>query len=300
MKLLVGDNPFHGVSHLSQLRSRNRGNLDSDVEHCSELVRISLENGADGFMFSVSDTTLSILRILGQKRELEGCKLYAIVPYAYEYVRLATQTGGVSGLANRLAKQALLHVDIKAIALGIKGFARMDPEALLKTYLTYEISRIRSTIGKKTKLESLLLHEIVTEMMLAFNLDWLCKVYIKYVSDLGIKPGFETRNYAYLVGKFKTWGIDFSDVTIAAPFNLIGFQMNPSKVECERSLEYASRSETIGFSILAAGLVKPKEAMDYILTLPSLKGVAVGVSKYEHARNTFQILKGQLYKQGLP
>lgn len=294
MKLLVGDNPFHGVSHLSQMRSRDRGTVNSDVEYCSELVRISLENGADGFMFSVSDTTLSILRILRQKGKLDRCKLYAIVPYAYEYVRLATQTGGISGLAKKLAKQALLHVNIKAIAFGIKGFVQMDPEALLKTYLAYEISRMRSAIGRKTKLDSLLLHEIVTEMMLAFNLDWLCKAYIESLSGFGIRPGFETRNYAYLVGKFQAWGIDLSDVAIAAPFNVIGFQMNPSRAECERALEYASKSETIGFSIMAAGLVKPKEAMEYILTLPNLKGVAVGVSKDEHARNTFRILKEQL------
>jgi len=59
--LLVGDNPFHGISHLSQERARVRGDPIGHAEYDAELVMTSIENGADGFMFSVSETTLAIL-----------------------------------------------------------------------------------------------------------------------------------------------------------------------------------------------------------------------------------------------
>jgi len=166
--------------------------------------------------------------------------------------------------------------------------------ALLKTYLIYEISRIKSSAGKQANLESVLLHEIITDMALALNLDWLFKSYVDFMLKLGIKPGFDTRNFAYLVNKFIEWGIDFNDIVIAAPFNRVGFQMNPSKKEYEKALAKLDETNVIAISILAAGYLKPLEAIRYIESLPNIKGVAVGVSKEQHARETFKLLKDRL------
>ena len=292
--LLVGDNPFHGISHLSQERARVRGEAIGNAEYAAELVMTSIENGADGFMFSVSETTLLILRKICENEESNRLRFYALVPYAYEYVRLATQVGGISGLAKKFAKQIAISGNVKAIAMGLKGVTRTDPMALLKTYLVYEISRIKSSAGKQANLGSVLLHEIITDMALALNLDWLFKSYVDFMLDRGIKPGFNTRNFAYLVNEFREWGIDFHDVVIAAPFNRVGFQMNPSKTECEKALANLAGTEIIAISILAAGYLKPLEAIEYIASLPNIKGVAVGVSKEQHARETFRLLKDRL------
>jgi hypothetical protein len=293
IKLLVGDNPFHGISHLSQKRARSRlkGELTFDVEIASQLVRISLENGATGFMFSVSEMTLSILRALDQRDKPD---LYAIVPYAYEYVRLATQTGGISGLAKRVIRRVAFSKSITAVGPYIAGLIRIDPSAFLNTYLTYETSRIKSAAGKNACLKSVILHEIIIDMALAFNLDSIIKSYIDFFLNRKIKPGFETRNFAYLVTKFSEWNIDFSKIAIVAPFNKIGFQMNPSRIMCEDALGRISESEVIAMSILAAGYLKPSEAVDYLRSLPNLSGVVVGVSKEQQAKETFALLKESL------
>ena len=292
--LLVGDNPFHGISHLSQERSRARGDAIGEIEHAADLVTISLENGANGFMFSVTETTLSILRAMCRREGSKNLKLYAIVPYTYDYVRLATQTGGISGLARKIAKQIVLSANMKAVGLGMKGLIKMDPVALLKAYLFYEISRIKSSTNGQASLDSVLLHEIITEMILALDLDWLSRSYIQFMLKLGIKPGFETRNFAYLVEKFSAWGIDFGKIIVAAPFNKVGFQMNPSKQECEKALKDLPASCVIAISILAAGYLKPPEAMQYVRNLPNLKGVVAGVSKEQHARETFKLLNEKM------
>jgi len=292
--ILVGDNPFHGISHLSQERSRARDNAVRKIDHAADLVLISLENGANGFMFSVSETSLSILRSLSRRIGRQDLKLYAIVPYMYEYVRLATQIGGISGLARRMAKQIVLSANMQAVTSGMKGLIRMDPSALLEAYLFYEIARIKSSIRGQANLDSVMLHEVATEMLLALNLDWLAKSYIDFLMKLGIKPGFETRNFSYLVRKFTEWNIDFNTIFIAAPFNKAGFQMNPSRRECEKALKNLPTSCLIAFSILAAGYLKPPEAMQYIGSLPNLEGVAVGVSKKKHAHETFSLLKKKL------
>ena len=292
--LLVGDNPFHGISHLSQERGRLRGNEITQAEYAAKLVMTSVDNGANGFMFSVSDETLSILSEIRERGGISRVRLYALVPYAYEYVRLATQIGGIPGLVKKLAKQIVISGNVRAIATGLKGVIRTDPVALLKTYLIYEISRIKSSAGKQANLDSILLHEIITDMALALNLDWLFKSYIDLISRLGIKPGFETRNFVYLVNKFREWRVDFDKITIATPFNKVGFQMNPSGAECEKALANIPEPDVIAMSILAAGYLKPPEAIKYIKSLPNLVGVVVGVTKEQHALETFKLLEQNL------
>jgi hypothetical protein len=293
--LLVGDNPFHGISHLSQERAGFRGDMVTYPEYAANLVMTSLENGANGFTFSASEMTLSILRIINEKERTKDLSLYPIVPYTYEYVRLATRIG-TPGLAKNFVKEIALSGNVKAVALGLKGAIRMDPVALLKTYLYYEISRIKSAAGKQANLCSVLLHEVITDMALALNLDWVFKSYVDFLLKLGMKPGFNTRNFVYLVNKFREWGVDLSETLIAAPFNKKGFQMEPSRTECEKALASIPRPNLIAISILAAGYLKPPEAIDYITTLPNIKGVAVGVSKEKHAHETFNLLKDRFGK----
>ena len=293
--ILVGDNPFLGISHLSQNRARSRGkNLDSP-EHCAYLISMSVENGANGFMFSVSDKTLSIVEELRKNGMLDSIDLYCIVPYAYEYVRLATQAGGFSGLAKKMFKEMNFSGKITGIFRGLRGVVKSDIASLMKVYLSYEISRIMSSAGETANLKSILLHQVVTDLALAFNLESIFKTYVEYIQNYnGIKPGFNTGNFPYLVKKLKEWNIDLSEVVIAAPFNKVGFQMNPSKEECEKTLAILPGPTVIAISILAAGYLTPMEAVDYIRGLPNIKGVVVGVSKEKHAHETFKLLKEKL------
>ena len=291
--LLVGDNPFHGISHLSEDNARARGNEISNSDFGAKLVQISLENGADGFMFSVSTNTLAILHTLSRNVSAKHPLLYAIVPYAYEYVRLVTHLGTI-GLAKSLAKQVIFSGNVRAINAGLKCVATMDPQDILKAYLLYEISRIKSATGKKFALKSILLHEVITEMILALNLDWLAKSYIKHTLDLGLEPGFETRNFVYLVNKFHEWDIDFRKINITTAFNSVGFQMNPSKNNCEEALARVPESNVIAMSILASGYLKLPEAARYVNNLSHIKGLVVGVSKEQQARETFKFLSEKI------
>lgn len=292
LNLLVGDNPFHGISHLSQEKARARSleQTQESLVQAAHLVDLSLENGADGFMFSVDETTLSIIKNL---KTTQNVSLYAIAPYAYEYVRKATQTGGVAGLAKNLAKEMVFSSNIKVIASNLGGLVRFNPSALLKTYVAYELSRIKSVINDNFSLKSFMLHEIVTDMALALNMENLCKSYIKFLKKYRIRPGFETRNFPYLINKFSEWNIDFSELTLTSAFNKVGFQMCPTQADCEEALERANEAEVIAMSILAAGYLKPADAMGYLGNLKGLSGVVVGVSKERQATETFKILRGQ-------
>ena len=292
-ELIVGDNPFHGISHLSQERARNRNKFMSSSIEKANLVLSSFENGATGFMFSVSEITLSILKAMRQKENVEDKALYAIVPYTFEYVRTATQTGTPS-LAKRFVTQLASSRDVKTLLKGFKALTRLNPSNLLETYIAYEISRIKSSIGKHANLASVFLHEVLTDMALALDLEWVFTSHIAYLSRIGIAPGFHTRNFPYLIEKFDKWQIDLNNLLITTPFNKVGFQMNPSRDACEKTLKGLSNPIILAISVLASGYVKPPEAIEYIAGLDNIRGVVAGVSNEKQAIETFNLFQKNL------
>lgn len=292
--LLIGDNPFHGISHLSQERARSRGeSIVSPADKAADIILASLKNGADGFSFSVGELTLSILQTLRDRKTIDQVSLYPMVPYAFEYVRVAAQTG-TPGLVKKLAKQVMLSGDVKAVMQGVWSLARMNPEGFMETYLAYELSRIRSSAGKQAKVVSVVLNEVVADMGLALGFDWLFRSFIGHLSKRGMTPGFNTRNYPYLVRKFDEWNIKLDETLVVTPFNKAGFQMNPSKEQCEETLASMSCPIVLAISVLAAGYYKPSMAVDYLASLDNLKGLIVGASNERQASETFKLFKEKL------
>jgi hypothetical protein len=266
----------------------------SSPDSAAQLIISSVENGANGFMFSVSNTTLSILAALREEEKINQLDLYPIMPYAYEYVQLATQVGGVAGLAKNFGKQVLFSKNLSAVANGLRAVFGMDPVSFMKAYLSYEVGRIKTAAGKGSCVKALILHEVITDMALGLKMDWFFKAYAKYVSKHGFMPGFNTCNFAWLVNRFKEWNMDISQTVIAAPFNKVGFQMNPSKKACEEALKVTRKPVLIAISALAAGYLKPSEAAEYLASLSNLKGVAIGVSRQNQAQETFRIFNEKL------
>ena len=288
--LLVGDNPFHNISHLSQERARSRIEDPSNPKYAASLILTAIENGANGFTFSVSETTLAILKELNVHNAIGHLRLYPVVPYAFDYVRLTNQLG-IPGLARKFGAELARSKNVKSLGLGLWSALTADLNSILKTYLSYEYSRVRSTGTAKTCLDSIILHQLVTDMILALDLDWIAKSYLDFCNRLNIAPGFNTGNFPFLVKRFNEWNIDLEKVLVAAPFNKVGFQMIPSGQECERALKQFTKPNLIAISVLAAGYINPKEAAEYIAHLPNIRGVVVGVSKMEHAQETFSLFK---------
>lgn len=297
--VLVGDNPFHGVSHLSQKRSLLRPGAIRDAGQAARLVASSVNHGADGFTFTVSATTLAILNDIGACSLPQKLELYPLIPDVNNMVRTAGAGGGIIGLAKSTASKMAGVLNFGLLLDGAGGLVRNNTSLLFRAYLKYEYLQLQRIVrrGKNLSLAAILLHEIVTDMALALDMGWLFRTHIELMKTLGIKPGFETRNLPYLVKQFKKWGIDFRGIVIEAPFNMAGFQMCPSRADCENALAGAAGSEVIAFSILAAGYLKLPQALDYIDRLDSIRGIAIGVSSEKQAAETFSAARESFLKR---
>lgn len=289
--LLVGDNTFIGVSHLSQERARDRTDK-LDITSIVEVICTALSSGATGYTFSTHPINLQILDALSASDKVPGqFGLYPVVPYAEGYVRLANERGMI-GLANEILSRLSLGEKAKLFAEGTFSALRLDPIGMLRTYLDAELMGYISRRPENATLDSILLHEVPTDLCLGLQEIRPLNTFAEHVRvNYHAKPGFVTYNFTRFVKLFEEAKLSLKDVIIMTPLNSLGYQMSPSRDSCEASLSSLQDGTVIAMSTMAGGYLSLEQVFDYIRTLPRLSGVAVGASSNEHAYETFTKLR---------
>jgi hypothetical protein len=284
--ILIGDNAFIGVSHLSNARARQTLQR-LNVEKIVEVIRAATSNGATGYSFTVHPTNSQILAKLESSGALaQDFSLYPILPYAAGYVRTMNEKG-LLGTLGDLLNQVSMVDRAKLLVRGVATSIAEDPIGLMKIYLDYEISRIPN----RAKIGGVLLHEVITDLALSYRATNIIQSFIENIRNKWhATPGFVTRNFSRFVEFFDQMKLPFADLIVMTPFNRIGFQMIPSKQSCEASLSRVGNAKVIAMSILAGGYLNLDEAAEYIRPL-NLSGAVVGVSSEEHARQVFTRLR---------
>jgi hypothetical protein len=282
--LILGHNQFIGVDHLLQDRARNRTERFGDIQKILDVVKSFYDLGGNGMMLSTHPKARTIMEAIGSEAELsKNFNLYPLIPYAQGYVRKANEMGVVGMLKDAL-EPASTSMKFRILLKGGVSILRKDFLNILSTLIDVEM-----LLFKGFNVKAVFLHNVLTDLALSLEAQSIFEFYIDYIKDnYGAVPAFGTMNFARLVESFDGWGI--KKPLIMASFNKAGFQMNPSRGECERCLrEYDV--DVLAMSTLAAGYLKPKEAYEYLFSLPNIESVVVGVSTKEHAEETFGIIR---------
>jgi len=287
--LLIGDNSFIGVSHLAQSKARETMSR-LNIPAMANVVEEAIQNGASGFSFSIHPTNQKILQRLHEENlPKRSFDIYPILPYAEGYVRLANEVG-MGGIIKHFMSDLSLTSKTKTLLKGGISAATLDPVKLLKFYTEVEIERYLRIKPKTATLRSILLHEVVTDLALAFSSRTLFIEYDKHIrKKFHVTPGYVTRNFARFVQFFHESNMSLKDTVIMTPFNKAGFQMNPSREKCEAALSSINHEgNVIAMSVLAGGYLTLDEARDYLQSLRNISGAIVGVSSKQHAQTTFR------------
>jgi hypothetical protein len=291
-RLLLGDNPFNSVDHLSQERARKRPGLTT--EEIAGVVQAAFESGASGFVFSNRPKNLLVLshlKAIGSPREM---KLYPVVPDVQE-ISQQVSTEGTLALLRSMLSQMNLTSKAKLVFRGGLGAMTRDPIRLLRAYLAAEVSAVRKAAPSDATLVTLMLHELFTDLIVALRLEDFLEEYVGFVRD-GVKtrPGFVTRNFSQFTEFARQTRIELDDTVVMTPLNAMGYQMNPNRDACEESLKHSEGLNVIGMSVLSAGFLTPGKAIEYLNSLPKRVSCVVGVSTVEHAHQTFAEFKRRL------
>lgn len=273
-EVLLGDNPFFGIDHLSQERARKRG--EAGFERIAEIMEYAAGRGVRRFTASTHPRLAKLVGYLKGAGRLR-MELCPVLPYAQGYVELATEKGAMGAV-----RQVLSGAGARAgigVALGASAaYLRGDAARMVRALVDAELGQVR-----EARCQTAFLHDVVTDACLGLGLEGVIRTYAEHVRDRhGLRAGVVTKNFPLLAERLESRGI--GGVSVMASFNPAGFQMNPSKEACEAALRRAG-PELIAMNALAGGFLGPDEAARYVSGL-GIGAVAVGMSTLEHAAQT--------------
>ena len=280
--ILLGDNPFFGIDHLSQERARERIQYLQGFQKITEIIELATNSGTAGFVVSTHPQLRDMLEFMRTNTVLlDRISFYPILPYVQGYVTRVTEKG-MLGAMNDILSGSSLQSKLKVVFNSSIGIMKKDINKLLQTFIDVELSPL-----SEIKKETIFLHDVVTDLAIGLGMKNIIETFVNHIKDkYDVNVGLVTKNFPRLVESLSAW--DFKIPAIMTSFNSIGYQMNPSRIECEQYLSKAD--DIIAMNVLAGGFLSPNEAAKYISRL-KLRRVVIGMSKKEHVIETITAFK---------
>ncbi|PCJ57065.1 MAG: hypothetical protein COA79_17190 [Planctomycetota bacterium] len=288
-KIIIGHNQFFGVDHMSSERGAKRAQYFSKIKNIIDLLHFAIDKGATGLMLSTHPRAKEIAKaILADPALKDNLNIYILLPYVAKYIRMANEKGMINMITDAL-KEATLKDKIGIALKGGVGFFKKDQISILKSLIDLEMVPFRGL-----KIKTVFLHNNLTDLNLGLGFTSVLHFFNEYIPQkFSCKGGFCTLNFDQLVKSLSN--IDITHPVIMAPFNGAGYQMNPNPKVCEETM-LAYPTHTIAMSILAAGLIKPAEAIGYLKKIPQIKSYVVGASSHDHIVETYTLILDELGK----
>lgn len=280
-RAILGDNQFFAVNHLSDERSRAQAIRFKDNRAIIDVLDQAMECGVNTFMCTTHDRIAGICDHMRKNPAKYGdFKFFPGMPYAHKYANALTELGILGTL------QAYIPGNIFAVT-GKAGlaFLRKDFPSLMELLVDAEMKMFE---GMNTPV--IFLQNVIVDLMLGLGTDELFVHYAEYIRKrYGAEPGFITMNLPRMVDLCERVGID--NPIICSSINKIGFRMSGGVGEYEEYLQSDRRFRPMAMQCLAAGALKPEEAMDYVNRFPKIDSVVFGASSKAHIQQTKMLIE---------
>ena len=280
-RAILGDNQFFAVNHLSDERSRAQAIRFKDNRAIIDVLDQAMECGVNTFMCTTHDRIAGICDHMRKNPAKYGdFKFFPGMPYAHKYANALTELGILGTL------QAYIPGNIFAVT-GKAGlaFLRKDFPSLMELLVDAEMKMFE---GMNTPV--IFLQNVIVDLMLGLGTDELFVHYAEYIRKrYGAEPGFITMNLPRMVDLCERVGID--NPIICSSINKIGFRMSGGVGEYEEYLQSDRRFRPMAMQCLAAGALKPAEAMDYVNRFPKIESVVFGASSKAHIAETKRLIE---------
>ena len=280
MELILGHNQFIGISHISDERSREREQKFSKIENIYNVVETASELGYKSMIMETHPRMVDFFNYYKENQTFD-MDFYLQVPYALGYVKKMNERG-IKGLLSDLVRQTGFS--------GVGSFALKSTAKLLKRdYVALGISVLKFETSPFTdvNIKSLLLHNVVTDLLLSLGISDAFLEYERYVKDdLGIDPGFITLNFPMLNKNLEDW--DMKPSFVMTPINPLGYDMNPSRKVVEKNISNYD-GKLIAMNLLGGGAFSVKEANSYIKNFNNINHCVIGASSREHLKELTEI-----------
>ena len=278
-RVILGDNQFFGVDHLSDEKARQKEQRFKDTREIIKVIDAAYEVGIRTFMCTTYARIEEICdHIRANPSQYADFKMYPCMPYAHKYANAVTEMGVVGTLKHYTGGNI-----VGSIMRGGMAVAQRDAFKLMQLLVDAEMAMFR---GMNIKV--IFLQNIVTDLFLGLGMHDFFAEFAKYVkSKYDAEAGFITMNLPMLAKVLEKIGLN--DPIICASINKIGFRVSGSMEDYEKVLG-EGKVRAIAMQVYAAGAIRPEEALDYVCRLKGVESVLFGASTKPHIQQTYNLV----------
>ncbi len=282
-KVLLGDNQFFAVSHLSDEKSRVQSIRFKDDESIIKVLDQAIDLGIKTFMCTTHDRIGNICdHMRANPEKYKDFKIFPCMPYAHKYANAVTELG-IIGTVKQYVPGNLFSTFTKG---GI-AYLKKDFIGLMKLLIDAEMKMFK---GINTPV--IFIQNVVVDMILGLKMYEVFKEYDSYIRQkYHSEPGYITMNLPALIDVLNSLGIE--NPIICSSINKIGFRMSGGRDLYERCL-VEKKLRPIAMQVLAAGALRPNEAIEYLSKFSRIESVLFGASSKSHIQETKELIEKYL------
>lgn len=280
-RLLLGDNQFFGINHMSEEKARAQAMRFQDISAVIEVLDAAYAEGVRSFMCTTHDRVASICsHFLERKDQYPDFTFLPCMPYAHKYANAVTEHGVLGALRRFMPDEGL----VDAVLRGGGSLAKKDIEGITTLLIDAEMRMFR---GLNTPV--IFLQNVVTDFLLGLGFNEAFRIFASHVRErYGAEPGFITMNLPRLLEVLDELGIE--DPVVCANINKIGFRMCGGFEAYEAALR-EHRFRAIAMSVFASGAIPAEDAIEWVCRQPNIEAIVFGASSRRNIRNTRELVE---------
>lgn len=282
-KVLFGDNQFFAVNHLSDEKSREQAIRFKDDASIIRVLDQAIDTGITTFMCTTHDRIGNICNHLRANPEkYSNFKIFPCMPYAHKYANAVTELGIIGTV-----KQYVPGNVFSTFTKGGVAYLNKDFIKLMEIFIDAEMKMF-----KDINTPVIFIQNVVVDLILGLGLNDVFKEFDSYIrKKYNAEPGYITMNLPALLNALNSVGIE--NPIICSSINKIGFRMSGGIEIYERYLTEKT-FRPIAMQVLAAGALRPKEAIEYLSRFPRIESVLFGASSKAHIQETRELIEKYL------
>jgi hypothetical protein len=282
-KVLFGDNQFFAVNHASDEKARAQSIRFKEDAAIIKVLDQAIDLGINTFMCTTHDRIGTICdHMRSNPTKYKDFNIYPCMPYAHKYANAVTELGILGTI-----KQYVPGNIIGTFAKGGLAVLNKDFLKLMELLVDAEMKMFK---GIKTPV--IFIQNVIVDMILGMKMYDVLKAYDSYIREkYNAEPGYITMNMPLLLDTLNSLGIE--NPIICSSINKIGFRMSGG-VELYEKYLTEKQFRPIAMQVLAAGALRPKEAIEYLGKFPKIESVLFGASSKGHIQETKELIEENL------
>ncbi len=279
-RLLFGDNQFFGVNHMSEEKARAQQMRFQDTDAIMGVLDSAYDEGVHTFMCTTHDRISEVTdRVRAHPDRYADMTFFPCMPYAHKYANAVTEDGFLGAIRKFLPEEGLLD----SIARGTSSFARKDIEGVTTLLIDAEMKMFE---GLSTPV--IWLQNVVVDLLSGLGFTDAFRIFADHVRKrYNAEPGFITMNLPRLLDDLDKAGVD--NPIVCSNINKLGFRMSGG-VEAYRDAMETRQFRAVAMSVYASGAIPPREAIEWVTSLPNLESIVFGASSRANIASTVSLV----------